>query len=291
MPNQSNFRSDVTTPTDPRYTASRIVRVPTDLILLEEVPASFAFDKDDVVEIHFYTIPENQRVISTIANISDQILKSHIVSYVDNTNKNYIRVDLTKLFKDKNLVLIPGDYRMVLNFFSNEIGTYDDRILTLNTISPSRTEVELTFNNTTDEVYRQENLNLLREFVEPSFNKSDAVGVAEKIFKSGIELGLADVVEEEGVTASTIVKNIEIPEENQTFDNTIGRVDKIGLGEIFDQQLNDFLVELYGFVREEIVINGDERIQEDQYQEIIRNVVKEKIANLRQVMDSRIKIS
>lgn len=291
MPNQANFRSDITTTTDPRFTASRIVRSSDELILLEEVAASFAFDKDDVVEIHFYTVPENQRILSTITTISDGILKSHIVSYADNTYKNYIRIDLTKLFKDKNLVLIPGDYKMVLNFFSNEVGTYDNRKLTINEISPSRTEVELVFNDTIDEVYRQENLNLLREFVEPSFNKTDAVGVAEKIFKSGVELGLTDVVEEEGVTADTIARNIVIPVENQTYENTLGRVEKLGLKEIFDQQINDFLVELYGFVREEIVINGDDRIQEDQYQEIIRKVVKQKIVNLRQVMDSRIKIS
>lgn len=290
MPNQSNFRSDITTKTDPRFSASRIVKAPEELILLEEVPASFAFDKDDVIEVHFYTIPENQRIISTTTTVGDGTVKSHIVSYVDNTHKNYIRIDLTKLFKDKNLVLIPGDYRMVLNFFSDEIGTYDNRKLTVNAISPSRTEVELVFNDTTDEVYRQENLNLLKEFVEPAFNKSDAVGVAEKIFKSGVELQLTDVVEEEGVTANTIARNIEIAVENQTYENTLARIDNIGLRDIFDQQLNDFLVELYGFIREEIVINGDDRIQQDQYQEIIRKVIKEKIRNLRQVMDSRIVI-
>ena len=287
MPNQANFRSNITTQTEPRFAASRIVSNPSELILFEEVPASFAFDAQDNVEVHFYTIPGNQLLLSATITLSDNIIKSHIVAYDDNSYKNYIRIDFTKLFVDKNLVLVPGDYRMVLNFFSDEIGSYTDRRLTIDTISPLRTEVQLTFNNVIDEVTRQEDTYLLTEFIEPSFNKSDAVGVAQKIFKSGVELDDST----EGVTADTIVENIVIPEINQTYENTMARIDKLNLRESFDTQVNDFLLQLCTFIQEEIVINGDDRIQQDQYERIIRSVVRNNIGNLQQIMDMRVRVS
>ena len=284
MPNQANFRSNITTQTEPRFTASRIVSNPSELILFEEVPASFAFDAQDNVEVHFYTILGNQRLLSTTVTLNDEIIKSHIVSYADNSYKTYIRIDFTKLFVDKNLVLVSGDYRLVLNFFSDEIGSYTDRRLTIDTISPTRTEVQLTFNNIVDEVTRREDAYLLKEFVEPAFNKTDAVGVAEKIFKSGVELDDST----EGVTVDTIVENIAIPEINQTYENTMARIDRLNLRESFDAQVNNFLVELYSFIREEIVINGDDRIQQDEYEQFIRSVVENKIRFLYQAIDSRI---
>ena len=287
MPNQANFRSNITAKTEPRFTASRIVSNPSELILFEEVPASFAFDAQDNVEVHFYTIPGNQLLLSATVTLNDGVVKSHIVAYNDNSYKNYIRIDFTKLFVDKNLILVPGDYRLVLNFFSDEIGSYTDRRLTIDTISPTRTEVQLTFNNVIDEVTRRENQYLLREFIEPSFTKADAVGVAEKIFKSGVELDDST----EGVTADTIVENIEIPEINQTYANTIARIDRLNLRESFDVQVNDFLLELYSFIREEIVINGDDRIQQDEYEQLIRSVVENKIRFLQQTVDSRIQVS
>jgi hypothetical protein len=286
MPNQANYRSDITTNIDPRFSASRIVRFPDESILSEEIPASFAYDQQDNLEIHFYTIPGNQLLLSTTVVINDAIIKSQIVKYSDNTYKNYIRIDFTKLFVDKNLILIPGDYKMVLNFFSDEIGSYPNRILTIDTISPSRTEVQLTFNNTTDAPTRTENQRLADEFVQESFNKSDAVGVAEKIFKSGVELDDST----EGLTADVVVSNIDTVE-GQTYATTIGRIDKLNLRESFDEQLNIFLVELYSFIREEIVINGDERIQQNEYEIFIREVVKNKIYSLQSKLDSRIKIS
>jgi hypothetical protein len=287
MPNQANFRSDITTQTVPRFSASRIVRNPSELILFEEVPASFAFDMQDNIEVHFYTITGNQRLLSTIITLSDQIIKSHIVAYDDNSYKNYIRIDFTKLFIDKNLVLVPGDYRLVLNFFSDEIGSYADRRLTIDTISPTRTEVQLTFNNVIDDITRREDAYLLTEFIEPSFNKADAVGVAQKIFTSGVKLN----DETEGVTADTIVQYIEIPEIDQSYANTVARIDKLNLRESFDEQVNDFLLQLYTFISEEIIINGDDRIQQDQYEQIIRSVVRNNIKNLQQTIDSRIYVS
>jgi hypothetical protein len=287
MPNQENFRTNLSVVTEPRYTASRIISVADDFILNEEVPASFAFDKDDVIEIHFYTTVGNQRILSVTINPTDEIIKSHIVTYADNSYKNYIRIDFTKLFVDKNLILVPGDYRMVLNFFSGEIGTYENRKLTLDIISDSRTEVQLSFNDTVDDIALRENLYLLNEFVEKGFNKSDAVGTAQKIFVSGVELNDPT----EGLLAENIEENIDTPLAVQTREDTLDRIEEIGLTDIFNQQLNSFLPELYKFVREEIVINGDDRIQENEFRDIIEKVITEKINQLASVTDRRIQVT
>lgn len=286
MPNQNNFRTDLTTKTDPRFTVSRIINVPDVTILLEEVPASFAYDTEDNIELHFYTDVANQLVLSTTVKLSDNIIKSHIVQYADGTYKNYIRIDFTKLFVDKNLILIPGNYRMVLNFFSDEIGSYDNRILNLDVISDSATEVQVSFNNTTDTVTASQNLYLLKEFVEKGFNKSDAVGVAQKIFVSGVELNDSA----EGLTAQNVEQNLYVPGVLQVDDNILERLQSLGIQETFDTQLNSFLVDMYEFIKEEIVINSDDRIQQTEYQQLIQRLVKEKIINFSQIVDQRIKV-
>jgi hypothetical protein len=71
----------------------------------------------------------------------------------------------------------------------------------------------------------------------------------------------------------------------------MARIDKLNLRESFDIQVNDFILQLYTFIQEEIVINGDDRIQQTDYEQIIRTIVANKITNLRQIMDIRIKIS
>lgn len=287
MPNQNNFRSDVTNITEPRFTASRVVRFPEEGILLEEVVASFGYDLQDNIEFHFYTIPDNRLIASVVSNILEGITKEHIVAYQDGTFKNYLQIDFTKLLVDKNILIIPGDYRLVMNFFSDEIGNYLDRTLQFNRISDSSTEVELVFNNSVDDISLQENLRILREFVLKSFDKPDAVGTAEKIFKSGVELNDPT----EGLTSTNIIENVDGAVPGQTFENTIQRIENIGLREIFEQQINDFLPFLFEKIREEIIIKGDERIQEDELQTFISTIVVKYITKMQETLDSRILVS
>lgn len=291
MPNQYNFRSDVTTKTEPTYLASRIVRASDEGILYEQIPASFGFETYDVIEFHFYSIPDNDLVLSTVLDVefAEEVLKSHIVEYGDGTFKNYIRIDFTKLFELNNVVLIPGDYRMVLNFFSDEIGDYNDRKLYIQDISDSRTEVQLAFFQTNNLNERLQNEDELREFVTPSFDKPTAVGVGEKIFASGVRLQDST----EGITYENIVQNIDVTELNQTFENTIARINKLGPQVVQDFQSNieDFLVSLFKTVKEEIIIKGDRRIQEDEFQEFINTALEIKIKELQQKYQNKILIS
>lgn len=287
MPNQINFRSDVTTKTEPRFLASRIVSYPEEGVLSEELPGSFGYDNEDNVELHFYSITNNSLILSVVSQLQDDALKLHIVAYTDGTYKTYLQMDFTKLFEINNLMLLPGDYRVTINFFSDEIGSYRDRRLSINQISPSRTEVELFFNNEYQgEIVQQENSELLREFLQKSFNRSDAVGVFEKTFKSGVQLNN----DTEGVTASNIIENIEtVPDQN--FADTIARLQSANLIENFLQRITEFVPKLFEIAREEIIIkgsNGDERIQEDEMLIIVRKVVKENMHQLQESVDRRI---
>lgn len=289
MPNQNNFRNDVTTITDTRFLASRIVRFPQETVLLEEVPASFAFDGDDNIEFHFYTTPGNVLLTSVVATLADNIIKSHIVSYNDGTFKSYLQINFTELFVLNNLVLIPGDYRVVMNFFSDEIGSYTDRRLFITTISPSRTEIEVQFNNESSAQNITINDRLYTEFILPSFNKTDTVGLVQKIFRAGVET----LDSSEGILADNIYTNISIPELGltQSPENTLDRIDRIQQTSNFTNAINDFLLTLVALIQEEIVVNGDDRIQVEELMPVIEQAVLLQIGKLQATVDTRIQIS
>jgi len=293
MPNQDNFKSDVIDDIEPRTLASRIISDDTDEILFEYIPASFGYDVFDNIELHFYSFPANNLYLSTTIDAKDaDVLKSHIVSFADDTFKHYIRIDFTKLFEKKNISLIPGDYRITMNFFSDEIGSYDDRKLYIDRISDSRTEVQLAYFNTRDPELRLENINELREFVLPSFSRPTAIGVAEKIFRSGVRTtdSSRDNV---GLTYNNILQNIEIADLGQTEDNTLGRIRRLGntTEETLAQDIENILPVIYEKIREEIVIRGDRRIQEDEFREFVEEAVNEQIIKLQSAVDRRISIT
>lgn len=287
MPNQVNFRNDISNITDPRFIASRIVKFPEEGILQETIPASFAYDAYDNIEIHFYTVPGNELVVSDVVSISEtEILKTHVVTYDDGTLKNYIRIDFTKLFETRNQIIIPGDYKVALNFFSDEIGSYYDRNLFVQLISDSKTEVQLAFSTNTSDVAIAENKHDLYEFTTKSFDKSNAVGVAYKIFASGVELN----DDSEGLTYDNILQNIELSDIQQTYANTIARIKRLSetSESAFENQIKSFLNDVYETLRELIIINGDRRIQESEFRDFIDKAVSIKFQELQASVDRRI---
>jgi hypothetical protein len=293
MPNQDNFKSNVVTDIEPRTLASRIISDETEDILFEYIPASFGYDAFDNIELHFYSFPANNLYLSTTIDAKDaDVLKSHIVSFADDTFKNYIRIDFTKLFEKKNISLIPGDYKVTMNFFSDEIGSYDDKKLYVDVISDSRTEVQLAYFSTRDPELRLENINELREFVLPSFSRPTAIGVAEKIFRAGVRT--TDISRDEvGLTYNNILQNIEVAEISQTETDTLGRVRRLGntTEETLAQDIENILPVIYEKIREEIVIRGDRRIQEDEFKEFIEEAVNEEVKKLQATVDRRILIT
>lgn len=288
MPNQDNFRSDINRP-DSRFLASRIVKFPEENVLEEQIAGSFGYDGEDYVELHFYNISDNALTLSLLVGLPDKNVKSQIVAYADGTYKTYLQIDFTKLFVDNKAFLAPGDYRVAFNFFSDEIGSYKDRRLDIVEISPSRTEVEVQFNNETEAKYIQENAKLYREFVYKGFNRSDAAGIAQKIFKQGIEKNDPT----EGVHIDNVQENLSVPEKNlvQTKKDTIERVQALGIKNTFDGQVNEFIYNLFEKIRDEIVIKGDDRVQRDEMYAVVEQAVKNNISKLQAVVDNRIRVS
>lgn len=284
MPNQDNYRSDVTNTTQSRFLASRIVKLPGEPILFEEVPASFGYDAEDNIEIHFYTKRANTLITSFTTKLSDGVVKLHIVSYDDGTYKTYLQIDFTKLFEINARAIVPGDYKVTINFFSDEIGSYDDRILTISEISPSKTELEVIFNNSIDEVTTQNNAKLASEFIYPSFTKAEAIGVMKKVIKDGVELN----DDAEGMTGNNITENMTISG-IQTIESTMGRLQTMELDQHFKDALNEYLPKLFEKIREEIVI-GDERVQSYELETFLRSELQRTLEQLQVSLDTRIKI-
>jgi hypothetical protein len=277
MPNQSNYRSDITTQTEPRFLASRIIQFPEDGVLNEQIAGSFGYDVDDVVELHFYTNPGNTLMLSITVelNIPD-VLKLHTVAYQDGTFKNYLRIDFTKLFEEKNLILVPGEYRLVINLFSNEIGAYQNRNLVIQDVSNSRTEVQLRFRNPATVSELEKNKRDIREFVLPSFPKNVATIVAEQILKRGVD--------NNDPLQGLVYDNIAVEQ------NALQRIRRLGTDEELREKINQYILNIYEIVREQIIIAGDERIQFDEFFILVDAAVDNEIKQL-SYPDQRISIT
>lgn len=284
MPNPVNYRSDIGNIIDKTYSPSRIVRFPQDTVLFETLPAAYGFDSTSNVEVHFYSLPTNILQLSLIIEPVDvDVLKSHIVSHPDGTLQHYLRIDFTALFEKKAAILLPGEYNVVLNFFANEIGSYTNQALYIQEISDSRTEVQLAFFETTDLVRIEQNQAVLKEFVEPALDKIEAVGVAEKVFFSGLQLNDST----EGITFDSILANITAAP-NQTLQNSINRINRLGVEEQFKQQIEFALVKIFENLRERIIIEGDERLQRAELDAMVLASVQQEVEALKSIVNDRI---
>lgn len=283
MPNQDNFRTNLADNREARFLASRMVRFPTENLLLEEIPASFGYDNQDLIEIHFYTAQDNVLLLSTTATLDSGILKSHIISYEDGTYKNYLEINFTKLFLDQSLVFIPGDYLVVFNFFSDEIGSYDDRQLEIKNISPSRTEVLIGFPQTIPEnpALQQSQQKTIDEFATPALQKPDAIGAMEKVITSGVKLS----DDAEGMTSTNVLANVGDPVRILTaLENAEV------LGEL-QELLTDFIPRLFEPVRKEIISTQDIYLQQVELIDYLRYAVSIKIARMQNSVNSKIRIT
>lgn len=147
MPNIQNFRSNITELANrySRFTVSRIIADKKDDLLNMEMPADFVEEiLQNNVEVNLYSIADNSLIFSgVIKNIPENTgaIYTETLQYSDNTSRKLLYINFAKI--NEFLELPSGQYSVTLNFFSNELGDYDNRILKVNRISTSRTEVEL----------------------------------------------------------------------------------------------------------------------------------------------------
>lgn len=163
MPNQKNYVQQI--PSNPQaFTVSRIAESGDDVDILQgRQPGQFGFDSEDNVELHFYD-NTNRLVGSVNVPISTGIISSRTLLLPDGTRENKLLIEMTRVQKELGLLIPPGIYSVTLNLFSDEIGSYTDRKLIIEEVSPSRTELRLGFNKSMTDT----DFNELFEFVEPS---------------------------------------------------------------------------------------------------------------------------
>jgi hypothetical protein len=143
MANQQNYQSNTQELSGlyTRYTVSRVIANKKDDLLDMEVPADFSEALlQNSVEVNLYSLADNSLIFSdTVKNISGSIY-TETLQYNDNSLRKLLFIDFAKVGE---LDLPAGQYEVTLNFFADELGSYNDRILKVNRISTSRTEVEL----------------------------------------------------------------------------------------------------------------------------------------------------
>jgi hypothetical protein len=161
MPNTQNFKTDITELSSlyTRYTVSRVIANKQDDLLDMEVPADFSEALlQNTVEVNLYSLADNSLIFSDfIKNVSGS-LYTESLKYDDDTQRRFLYIDFAKVIP--NLGLPSGRYSVTLNFFADELGSYDNRILKINRISTSRTEVELKLTDVTQQ-------NTLEQFAIP----------------------------------------------------------------------------------------------------------------------------
>jgi len=212
MANQENYKSNLQTLSEQynKYTVSRIVATTKDNLLEMEVPANFPQQITKAnIEINLYSLSDNSLIFSDfISNsITGAVTLQRLQYNIDGMSRNLVFIDFSKV---TDLLVPIGQYGVSLNFFEDEIGSYVNPSLSISTISPSRTEVELLGTD----------INELNQFALPSLNSVWIKDALKQVFNQ---------------TGS----NVRIP-----ADNTVLTTGSIG------QQMSQFVatsIEQYNF--------------------------------------------
>lgn len=176
MPRQPNYGELI--PLKPQSKAmSRIANSELDTDILQaRVPAGFGFDYTDNIELHFYD-SQNNLVNTTIIPVASGMVSVRSISLPDGGIEEKVIIDMARVQTELGLFLMPGTYTVTINLFSDEIGSYGNKKLTIEEISPSRTELRLGFNVRYTDTESSE----LFEFIEPSLPRVVAVGTIGSI--------------------------------------------------------------------------------------------------------------
>jgi len=199
MSNQENYVQII--PNNPQvFSVSRIAESENDQdIIVGRLPGEFGFTSDDNIEMHFYD-STNRLVGSVVIPVSTGIISARTILLPNQEKEEKVIVDMTRVQKELGLLVPPGTYTVTLNFFANEIGSYTDRKMVIEEVSPSRTELRLGFNKVVTEVEQSE----LFEFVQPSVPRVIAAGFLGDTV--GISLGGQSVQTDEDRTSATNFK-------------------------------------------------------------------------------------
>ena len=158
-----------------RYSVSRIVETPRDDLLQLEVPTELP--SNFFVEMHIYSYANNQLVFSTTTSDlqNNEVFSVTTMQYLqDSSIRRLLFINFSKILQP----FPDGRFELVINFFSPEIGNPLTKPVSLTTISPSRTEVELKL---TPEYRTPQSASQLRNFALPQINSTWALDAVKYV--------------------------------------------------------------------------------------------------------------
>lgn len=177
MANQENFKTDVTSESKQysKYTVSRIIENLSDNLLQLEAPADFPAELNRYgVQLSVYSLADNSIIYETYLSNDNTpgVLYTKTLWYNDNGVRKLLFVDFSKVI---GLNLPVGQVSITLNFFKNEVGSFDNQTLKVSNISVTRQEVELELTNTAS-------LSELRKFATPYISAEYVQNAISQIF-------------------------------------------------------------------------------------------------------------
>jgi len=175
MARQENFQTNITTALESfvKFTVSRVIAKKQDELLDMEVPADFLEALlDNYIELNLYSLADNSLIYSDVIQNANDAIYTRKIQYADGSHRTLLFIDFYKAALES----VPaGEYSVTLNFFANEIGSSNKKILKVSRISPSRTEVELKLTDDTA-------LSSLSQFALPRIPSEFVVPVLQQIF-------------------------------------------------------------------------------------------------------------
>lgn len=149
MANKDNFKSNIQELSREykKFTVSRVFDTMENPLLEMEIPADLYDNNEKVnIELNLYSLADNSLVYSDVirdAQTNDAITVQ-TYQYKDLTVRKLVFIDFSKV---SNTFIPSGRFSVTLNFFIDELGSSEDKLLTIKRISPSRKEVEFTFDS------------------------------------------------------------------------------------------------------------------------------------------------
>jgi len=281
MPNILNYQSNVDELSQQytRYNVSRVIANKKDELLSLEVPAEFPEELlNNNIEINVYSLSDSSLLLSDIIkNVSGSIYTRKI-QYGGNSSdrtelfgrinpiifRNLLYIDFTKT----NLELPSGQFEVTLNFFSDEIGSYDSRILKVNKISTSRTEVELKLTDTTQQ-------KVLEQFATPLIPAEFIKPVLRQIFNQEGADELVLPTSPIKIDSSSLYQNFASGSGEKlvqyNFDDDDGS--RIGINTIMQNVLDDAYPIALKTVEDMILLSGSTRFTETELTDIVVNAI------------------
>jgi hypothetical protein len=269
MANLKNFATDVQSVSDSytKFTVSRILADKQDELLDIEIPAEFSDALlENNIELHLYSLADNSLIYSQVIPNSTQAISVKTLQYDDGSFRKLLFLDFSKI----NAIDIPvGEYSITLNFFADEVGSSENRVLKVTNISTSRTEVELKL---TDEKLQP----IIENFAIPRIPVDFIVPVLQQLFNQSGSVALTPPTSPVAITSESIYTN---------FSNNFGEQliqygfdqddeDKIGINTIIQNVLDDAYPIAINLIEEKIM-SGSKSFTETELVEYVTQALDE----------------